>query len=148
MNINITSSSTKPTEAVKTARLSDNRALDGPKTDSSLRIEPPVKEEEASKASAVPVPEPPEKKAVKAEIALREKVQLAVENVRDFINKNQRSLDFQMAEESNRVIITVIDRTTNEVIRQIPPEDVVKMSDSIMAGDQSVTDGLLFSGKA
>ncbi len=50
------------------------------------------------------------------------------------MQKNQRSLDFKVAEEDNRVVITVIDEETDTVIRQIPPEDVLKIAASIEQG--------------
>lgn len=40
----------------------------------------------------------------------------------------QRELEFKVDEELNRVIITVKDAQTEEVIRQIPPEEVVNMA--------------------
>jgi flagellar protein FlaG len=76
------------------------------------------------------------------------RVEKAIKDVREFVQKNQRTLDFQMAEESNRVIITVIDRATNEVIRQIPPEDLVKLADRINAPMDDSANGLLFKGTA
>lgn len=79
---------------------------------------------------------------------MRQKVEDAVKNVRDFIQKNQRSLDFEMSEKDNRVIITVIDRHTNEVIRQIPPEEVVSLSEQLKSGVADGAGGLFFKGIA
>lgn len=131
---------------------------------SESRSAEPKQAPPAEAAQATPVVAPPEPVEVAAEIrksqektsakteevdqAMREKVKEAVENVRDFIKKNQRTLDFEMAEESNRVIITVIDRETNKVIRQIPPEDVVNISDQISNGELPSPDGMLFKVKA
>lgn len=80
--------------------------------------------------------------------AVEEQVANAIENIRGFIQKNQRSLDFDVAEESNRIIISVIDRSTNEVIRQIPPEEALELSDRIKRGDDITKSGLLVTGKA
>lgn len=80
--------------------------------------------------------------------ALREKVESSIESIRGFIQENQRSLDFDVAEEGNRVIITVIDQQTNEVIRQIPPEDALELAERIKRGDDITVSGLLLEGKA
>jgi len=64
------------------------------------------------------------------------------------MQSHQRTLNFKMAEEDNRVIITVIDRETKEVIRQIPPEDVVRISDAITSGDVLASGGILIQSKA
>lgn len=78
-----------------------------------------------------------------AEDDVREKVETAVETIRGFIQENQRDLDFDVAQESNRVIITVKDKVTNEVIRQIPPEDAIKLSDRIKNGDDITNSAIL-----
>lgn len=87
-------------------------------------------------------------KDVKESPVTAKSVEKAIEDVREFVQRNQRSLDFQVAEQSNRVIITVIDRETNEVIRQIPPEDFVKMAEMMRNSTEGRSDGLLFRGTA
>lgn len=146
---NITSSSSKVAETVSLARIQESRLAEAKQAS--------VAKAEEAAAVSEPVDVAVEtRKAVEKETAatedsdqaMRQKVKEAVENVRNFIKKNQRTLDFEMAEESNRVIITVIDRETNKVIRQIPPEDVVNISDQIASGELSSTDGMLFKIKA
>ena len=78
--------------------------------------------------------------------AREEKVAKAVENIRGFIQENQRALDFDVAQEENRIIISVIDRQTNEVIRQIPPEDAIELAERIKKGDDISKSGLLING--
>lgn len=39
----------------------------------------------------------------------------------------QRSLLFSVDENSGRTVITVVDKATDEIIRQIPPEEVMNM---------------------
>ncbi|MCG8314831.1 MAG: flagellar protein FlaG [Pseudomonadales bacterium] len=75
----------------------------------------------------------------------QEKVETAVETIRGFIQENQRDLDFDVAKESNRVIITVKDKVTNEVIRQIPPEDAIELAERIKSGDD-ITKGSILLG--
>lgn len=79
--------------------------------------------------------------------AIQEKVANAVESIRGFIQENQRALDFDVAQESNRIIISVIDRSTNEVIRQIPPEDAIELAERIKKGDDITKSGLLIEGQ-
>lgn len=81
-------------------------------------------------------------------MAVKEKTEEAIANVEKFIQDNQRSLNFEMAEKDNRVIVTVLDAETNEIIRQIPPEDMVKISDAINSGQSPALGGLLIDDKA
>jgi len=78
----------------------------------------------------------------------KKEVTEAISEVEAFMQDNQRTLNFEMAEKDNRVIITVIDQETNEVIRQIPPDDLVRMSDAIKSGDSLANGGILIQSKA
>jgi len=80
--------------------------------------------------------------------AQKKEVTEAISDVEAFMQDNQRTLNFEMAEKDNRVIITVIDQETNEVIRQIPPDDLVRMSDAIKSGDSLANGGILIQSKA
>lgn len=75
-------------------------------------------------------------------------VSAAIVQVEEYMQDNQRTLNFEMAEKDNRVIITVIDQETKEIIRQIPPEDLVRLSDSIKSGDGLDSSGVLIQSKA
>ena len=78
----------------------------------------------------------------------KKEVTEAIFEVEAFMQDNQRTLNFEMAEKDNRVIITVIDQETKEVIRQIPPDDLVRMSDAIKSGDSLANGGILIQSKA
>ena len=78
----------------------------------------------------------------------KKEVTEAITKVEAFMQDNQRTLNFEMAEKNNRVIITVIDQETKEVIRQIPPDDLVRMSDAIKSGDSLANGGILIQSKA
>lgn len=80
--------------------------------------------------------------------AVEAKIENAIESIRGFIQENQRTLDFDVAKKSNRIIISVIDRNTNEVIRQIPPEEAIELAERIKEGDDITKSGLLLEGKA
>lgn len=79
-----------------------------------------------------------------ADQIIQEKIAGAIETIHGFIEENQRALDFDVAKESNRIIITVIDRNTNEVIRQIPPEEAIELAEKIKSGDDLSSCGVLF----
>ncbi|MEM7540488.1 MAG: flagellar protein FlaG [Pseudomonadota bacterium] len=52
----------------------------------------------------------------------------AVEKVKNSVRNVQRALEFSVDEDSGRTIITVVDRETDEVIRQIPPKEILSIS--------------------
>lgn len=79
---------------------------------------------------------------------VKEKVSQAIPKVRELMEKNQRSLDFKVAEEENRVIITVIDKETDKIIRQIPPEDFLNLAASLEQGSGAAKTGSIFDSKA
>ena len=79
---------------------------------------------------------------------LKQKVSEAIPKVRELMNKNQRSLDFKVAEKDNRIIVTVIDKETDKVIRQIPPEDLLQIADSIAEGVSTLKEGSFINSKA
>jgi len=58
----------------------------------------------------------------------REKVQEAVSQINDHVQNLQRSLQFTVDEASGKDVVTVLDKTTDEVIRQYPTEDVLAIA--------------------
>ena len=55
-------------------------------------------------------------------------VESAVSQISEFVQNLQRDLQFSVDEDSGRIVIKVIDSETNEVIRQIPPEDALRLA--------------------
>ena len=55
-------------------------------------------------------------------------VESAVSQISEFVQNIQRDLQFSVDEDSGRIVIKVIDSETNEVIRQIPPEDALRLA--------------------
>lgn len=74
------------------------------------------------------------------------KVAEAIPKVRELMQRNQRSLDFEVSEQENRVI-TVIDKENDKVIRQIPPEDVLQIAEAIDQGLEQNLGGMIFSSR-
>ncbi|MBT8131012.1 MAG: flagellar protein FlaG [Gammaproteobacteria bacterium] len=69
-----------------------------------------------------------------AETEKPEKLEVAVEKVRNTVTDLQRELQFSVDEDSGRTIITVIDRESGKIIRQIPPEELLQIADRVAAG--------------
>jgi len=55
----------------------------------------------------------------------------AVEEVELEVQQLNRSIRFSVDEGSGRTVIRVIDRETDELIRQIPPEDFLEIAESL-----------------
>jgi flagellar protein FlaG len=60
--------------------------------------------------------------------AQQEQVEQAVEDINDYLQSVGRDLSFAVDEDSGRTIITVIDSETQEVVRQIPPEELLNLA--------------------
>lgn len=65
----------------------------------------------------------------------------------DRLNENaqmvSRELEFEVSDQSGRIIVTVKDSATDEVIRQIPPEKLMALAESL-----EEVRGLLFEAEA
>lgn len=74
-------------------------------------------------------------------------IEVAVGEVRDFVQSQQRNLDFSFNSESNQPVVQVTDTETGELIRQIPSEEVLALSDRIrgLQSDVGEAVGVLFS---
>jgi flagellar protein FlaG len=55
----------------------------------------------------------------------------AVASLQDHVQNIQRDLQFSVDDETGTTVIKVIDPETEEVIRQIPPEEVIEISRSL-----------------
>lgn len=68
-------------------------------------------------------------------VAVDKASETEVDEALDIVNKaavfEQRSLSFMMDEASGRSIIKVIDRSTEQLIRQIPSEELLKVAQDI-----------------
>jgi len=54
-------------------------------------------------------------------------IDYAVEVLNDAMTTINRSLNFKVDEASGRTVISIIDRETDELIKQIPSEDMLKL---------------------
>ena len=76
--------------------------------------------------------------------AIEEKVQAAVAQMNEYIQSTQRDLNFSYDPDSGETVVKVLDRTTQEVIRQIPDETFLRLAQRMSIEDP----GMLFSAKA
>jgi len=77
---------------------------------------------------------PPEKE----EKATPEKVSEAVGKLNEYVQAIRRELKFSIDEKSGRTVITVLDSETKEIIRQIPPEEVISLSQNLGTKDSVI----------
>ena len=59
----------------------------------------------------------------------------------------RRNLEFSIDEETGREVVRVIDSDTKEVIRQLPPEQILRMIAQIQELRDSMTPGVLLDDK-
>lgn len=57
----------------------------------------------------------------------REETKEIVKSLNGHMNLLQTTLNFRISEETDQIIVRVVNRETNEVIRQIPPEELVTL---------------------
>ena len=76
--------------------------------------------------------QPPQKVRVSAE-DMQRNVKEAIERLNEQMRKTGRNLNFSMDQQLDRMVITVKNSETGEVIRQIPDEAVVKAAHQIEA---------------
>ncbi len=87
-------------------------------------------QEPASVGVTVERPEKTEKKVDETDlIRMRNKEEITevVDSLHEFVNMVQTKLNFSVQEETNNIVVRVIDRETDEIIRQIPAEEIMKV---------------------
>lgn len=72
-----------------------------------------------------------------------DQVKKAVEEMQKFVADYATDLRFSVDKESGRMLVSVIDSRTQQVVRQIPTQDIINIARNI-----DRMQGLLFSGKA
>lgn len=63
--------------------------------------------------------------------ASTEEVAGAVSVIREFVQSVKRNLDFRLDDSSGRVVVSVTDSESGDVVRQIPSEDALKLAESL-----------------
>lgn len=80
--------------------------------------------QDAVTANAVQAP-------AKAEPASRDDLEQAVKEVNDFVKPINNSLSFKLDQDTGQTVIKVIDATSQEVIRQIPSEEMLAIAKAL-----------------
>jgi flagellar protein FlaG len=81
-------------------------------------------------------------------------VEAAVVKLNDYAQSVSRQLQFSVDEESGKTIVKVIDAETGETIRDIPPEEILKMQNQLREASERFLKkedagiSLLFQGEA
>ncbi|MDM8537831.1 flagellar protein FlaG [Desulfobacterales bacterium HSG17] len=61
----------------------------------------------------------------------KEDVEQMVEVLKDLTDTLQTKLNFSVDEGTNNIVVKVIDKDTDKVIRQIPPEELLKLQEKM-----------------
>ncbi len=66
----------------------------------------------------------------------RERVERAAQSLNDYAQSFQRDIEFSVDEELGRPIVHVVDRNTQEVIRQIPSEVALRLARNLQLNQE------------
>lgn len=64
----------------------------------------------------------------KTEPDMRKQVEKAVDDVQRFVETMNNSLQFSIDDDSGRTVVKVVDKQTDEVLRQIPSEEMLDIA--------------------
>jgi flagellar protein FlaG len=77
-----------------------------------------------------------------------EALRQAVERAQNALPPKARGIAFSMNEKTNTVVVKIIDRESEEVIRQIPSEEFLKIAEALNEQIDDIRSGLLVQQKA
>lgn len=92
--------------------------------------------------SATSGKELPQGAEARAEVS-SEKVRDAVSRINEYVQQTERTLDFKLDENSGKTVISVYDKSSAELIRQIPSELALELAQKLNDEEPS----LLFSAQ-
>jgi flagellar protein FlaG len=105
-----------------------------------------------TKGPIIPIEHSVQGRPLQAQSAISQKEETLrlAERLDDFAKSMERELDFEVDEESGRTIITVINSDTQEIVRQIPPKEVLALLERIgrVHKDADMGRGVLINKKA
>ncbi|PCJ40842.1 MAG: hypothetical protein COA71_09570 [SAR86 cluster bacterium] len=73
----------------------------------------------------------------------KQELNQAVKEVSGYVQNITRELNFTIDEELDRFVVTVIDRETGEVVRQIPSEDMLEIAKTLSDAQERESKGVL-----
>jgi flagellar protein FlaG len=71
-----------------------------------------------------------------------------VKQLSGYIQNITRELNFSVDHELDRIVVTVVDDATGDIIRQIPSEELLELAKALVSAKERGSKGLLFSGDA
>ena len=92
------------------------------------RLEPQIGGQALDKADQ----EPTGQKAIKSRESLRERV----EQLNTIPATQRHHLEFSVHEATGRMIVKVVDRETEKLVRQFPPEELLSVAERLHAGSE------------
>ena len=91
---------------------------------------------EVAKAKPVEAAKETGDNVVAESIATLEQVSQAVAQMNEFVQNEQRDLRFSVHEATGSTVVKVTDRSSGELIRQIPNEEFLQLAESASAHEQ------------
>ena len=73
----------------------------------------------------------------------REQVLAAVTDMQDYVDAAARNIQFQLDDDSGRMVVTVTEASTGDVIRQMPSEEALRLAENL-----AEMSSVLFRGEA
>jgi flagellar protein FlaG len=118
--------------SLEAARLQGSQQL--PQAAKSRKPEQLERNESAVRGQNLP-PAPLEAAEQRAEV---EQVESAVSQISEFVQRFQRDLTFSIDEDSDRLVVKVVDSETQEVIRQIPSEETLRIARNLHSAESLI----------
>lgn len=78
----------------------------------------------------------------------REKLDRVVSELKEYVQNMQRDLNFHVDDATGRVVIRVVETSTNRVVRQIPEEEVLSLARRLEEMLDDMPKGVLLKGEA
>ena len=82
----------------------------------------------------------PVEAASRVELVELPELERLAENITNFVKSMNRDLTFSVHETSGRTVVQVLDGETKEVIKQIPSEEFLRMSEALADGSWALLD--------
>ena len=87
---------------------------------------------ESSQASQVSSTEASQQAAEEQQAPIAQQdVKQAVTSLNDYVQNIERDLEFSLDDDSGKMVVTVIDKETSEVVRQIPDEVALRLAQDL-----------------
>jgi len=88
-------------------------------------VSSPVIEKTSSTGTVVAAKQTQTENTAALQQAGQQQVEQAVSSINEFVQNQQRTIRFSIDEQSGRDVVVVVDQLTDEVIRQIPNEELL-----------------------